>query len=307
MVAREAVARVSAHESLQLAVLVREADAEIAAALLGVVCGGCEVRDPIEGIATVVVYIDAVPDEEVGAAAMKVLSILPDATVTGFTVERVRDDAWRENWKRHFPPLSVGGRIEVVPPWHEPPVADGHERVVLNPGLAFGTGQHETTAGCLEVLAERVGRGARVADIGCGSGILAIAALKLGAAEAYACDTDPDAVAVTRENAEKNSTTRGLVVERVAEDRDAALPYGAGRYDVVFANILADTLISLRAALTACVADGGSLVLSGIDDAHLPLVEEAFIAPGWTPAKRLLRGPWATLELRRDADAAPGE
>lgn len=175
-------------------------------------------------------------------------------------VEEVVGDAWRDEWKKHFEPFRICGRIVVRPPWRAHEAAAGEHVIVLEPGRAFGTGLHETTRLVAEWLADHAPalRGARVLDVGCGSGVLAFVALALGADSVRAVDVDPDAVAVTRENAGRNALSG-----RVESD---ATPVGAlaDRYDTVLANIEARTLVDLAPALSARVAPGGTLVLSGI-------------------------------------------
>lgn len=172
-------------------------------------------------------------------------------------VEEVVGDAWRDEWKKHFEPFEVCPGIVVRPPWAPSRAA---REIVLEPGRAFGTGLHETTSLVAGVLFDHAsdfaGRG--VLDVGCGSGILALVALALGAARARAIDVDPEAVAVTRENAERNA-----MADRV--DADAAdVGDVAQRYPVVVANIEAKTLVDLAAKIAARVSPGGLLVLSGI-------------------------------------------
>ena len=164
--------------------------------------------------------------EEDARAAM---SELPPAW--GAALEEVVGDAWRDEWKKHFEPFAVCPGVVVRPPWREHEAAPGERVIVLEPGRAFGTGLHETTSLVAEVLAGETLEGKDVLDVGCGSGILALVALALGAARARAIDVDPDAVAVTRENAERNA-----VEDRVDGRRDArrgdrrALPGRAGEH-----------------------------------------------------------------------------
>lgn len=168
------------------------------------------------------------------------------------------DDAdWAESWKAHYKPFAVGRGLWVVPSWCEP-LQPGAVNLIIDPGLAFGTGEHPTTALCLEWMAEQPLAGASVLDYGCGSGILAIAALKLGAAEAWAVDIDPQALEVARLNAERNG-----VAARLHVLDPSALPAGL-QTDIVVANILAGALIELAPQLSARTRPGGSLALSGI-------------------------------------------
>jgi ribosomal protein L11 methyltransferase len=173
-------------------------------------------------------------------------------------LEEVVGDAWRDEWKKHFEPFSVCAGVVVRPPWREAADTAGERVIVLEPGRAFGTGLHETTSLVAEVLTGEALDGKTVLDVGCGSGILALVAIALGARGARAVDLDPEAVAVTRENAERNGWSA-----RVEAD---ATPVGrlTETYPVVVANIEAKTLVELAPALLARTEPGGLIVLSGV-------------------------------------------
>lgn len=172
-------------------------------------------------------------------------------------IDLLGDEDWAHSWMAHYKPLPVGHGLWVVPSWCEPP-DPGAVSIILDPGLAFGTGDHPTTSLCLEWLSEQSLQGKTVLDYGCGSGILSIAALKLGAAQAFAVDNDPQALEVTRRNAVHNGIHSGLNVMLPSE-----LPPGF-RADIVIANILFGTLIELAADIKSRVRPGGWLVLSGL-------------------------------------------
>jgi ribosomal protein L11 methyltransferase len=175
-------------------------------------------------------------------------------------VDAIVGDAWRDAWKKYFEPFRLADGIVVSPPWRPYEARSGERVITLEPGRAFGTGLHETTALVAQVLADRADRyrGAPILDVGCGSGILSLVALTLGASRARALDVDPDAVLVTRENAARNGLAQAVVAD------DAPLSTITDRYEVVVANIEASILVELAPSLTACVAPGGLLVLSGI-------------------------------------------
>lgn len=177
-------------------------------------------------------------------------------------VETLEDRAWEREWLRDFGPMRFGRRLWVCPSGHEPPGGDG-VIVRLDPGLAFGTGTHATTALCLEWLDGIDLDGRTVLDYGCGSGILAIAALKLGAKRATGMDIDPQAVVASRQNAGDNDVADRLTLA----GSDAAVE---GRFDVVIANILAGPLAQFADSITARLARGGMLALSGVlcEQAH---------------------------------------
>jgi ribosomal protein L11 methyltransferase len=214
----------------------------------------------------------------------------------GGAIVEVPDEDWGEGWKKDFRPLDVG-RVRVRPSWIQEPPPAGAVEVVLDPGMAFGTGTHPTTALCLAALSDLLGErpGASVLDVGTGSGLLAIAARKLGAGRVAGNDEDPVAVAVARENAEKNGAALELTGAPVEE-----IP---GAFDVVVANILANVLVALAPALAAKVAPGGVLLLSGILHPQEDEVRRAQIAAGLVPLAGGDRrqAEWSLVAMRRKA------
>lgn len=193
---------------------------------------------------------DADIDALLGAAATAIgLSDVPD-----YTVETVEEQNWVQLTQSQFDPIRVSERLWIVPSWHETP-DPAAVNLILDPGMAFGTGSHPTTRLCLEWLERNVSDGCSLLDYGCGSGILAIAAARLGAGRVAGVDIDPQAVDAARANAERNGV--------VALFADSAMPV-AGEYDVVVANILSNPLRVLAPAICAHVRSGGRLALSGI-------------------------------------------
>jgi len=183
------------------------------------------------------------------------------------TMEHLEDADWENNWKQYYKPMEIGERLIVIPQWEQ---ADTHGRVplILNPGLTFGTGSHATTRLCLTALEERVHGGERVLDLGCGSGILSIAALKLGAISAFACDIDDKCLDVAYENAALNGIGRDTYTVRagnILTDRALQTEIGGG-YDVVLANIVADVIIALAGSVRPLLREGGVFICSGIID-----------------------------------------
>jgi ribosomal protein L11 methyltransferase len=180
------------------------------------------------------------------------------------TVAKVRREDWAESWKRHFRPLEVGGKLLVRPSWSRRRARRGEVEVVLDPGLSFGTGQHATTSFCLRELVRLRNPKApqSLLDAGTGSGILAIAAAKLGYAPVEAFDFDPDAVRVARENAEVNGVSLQLKLSQADLTR---LPLRVKQpFDVVCANLISDLLMAESRRLLARVRPGGALILAGI-------------------------------------------
>nr|WP_313402506.1 50S ribosomal protein L11 methyltransferase [Pseudomonas sp.] len=185
------------------------------------------------------------------------LQLLCGGSLPEHHVERIEDQDWERSWMDNFQPMRFGQRLWIVPSWHAAPEPDA-VNLLLDPGLAFGTGTHPTTALCLEWLDGQPLDSCSVLDFGCGSGILAIAALLLGAPQAVGTDIDPQALEASRDNASRN----GIDPARFPVYLPADLPQQPA--DVVVANILAGPLVSLAPQITALVKDGGRLALSGI-------------------------------------------
>jgi ribosomal protein L11 methyltransferase len=187
---------------------------------------------------------------------------------TEHEVESVAEQDWVRLTQSQFDPIPISGRLWIVPSWHEAPDPEAIT-IVLDPGLAFGTGSHPTTRLCLQWLEANLRPGESVLDYGCGSGILAIAAARLGAGRVVGIDIDPQAVQAARDNAERN----GVAIELGLPDQ-----LGAGQYDVLVANILTNPLKALMPLLAAHVRPGGRIVLSGILEAQAAEVAELYSA-----------------------------
>ncbi|NWL80603.1 50S ribosomal protein L11 methyltransferase [Pseudomonas taiwanensis] len=185
------------------------------------------------------------------------LELLTGGALPEHQIERIEDQDWERSWMDNFQPMRFGRRLWIVPSWHDAP-EPGAVNLLLDPGLAFGTGTHPTTALCLEWLDGQELDDCEVLDFGCGSGILAIAALLLGARQAVGTDIDPQALEASRDNASRN----GIDPARFPVYLPADLP--AKPAEVVVANILAGPLVSLAPQITSLVAPGGRLALSGI-------------------------------------------
>lgn len=201
----------------------------------------------------------------------------------------IRDEDWAENWKAFYHPMKVGRRIVVCPSWEEYQAEEDEIVVVLDPGSAFGTGYHETTRLCLQVL-EQVMPAESVLDYGTGSGILSVAAVKLGAARVEAFDNDPVAVKVARENCKVNG-----VEDRVTVAQAEVPP--SETFQVVVANITALVLSQVCHELVA--ACGEHLILSGIIDQRADEVERLFLSTGLERVSRRPDGEWVSLHFRR--------
>ena len=206
-------------------------------------------------------------------------------------LEFVEGDAWRDEWKRFFKPTRLGERLVIKPSWEPFEAKPDDVVLVVDPGRAFGSGTHQTTRLVLQQLDTEIHGGEQILDVGCGSGILAIGALLLGAKDAICIDIDEDAVAVTLENAELNQ-----VSSRVKASTTAVGDI-AGTYPVVLANIEARVLIPLAADIAARVANDGLLMLSGILVGQEDSVLAAY--PGFTCVARPIDGEWVALKLKK--------
>ena len=223
-----------------------------------------------------------------------------DFTFSLPTVATLKEEDWANSWKVHFKPTRIGERLVIKPSWEEFIAAEGDKILELDPGMAFGTGTHATTRLCLESLESLVFKenafqgNSTVLDVGCGSGVLGIAAALFGATRVVSIDIDPIAVAVTTENAAINGVATVIAVS------ETPLSEVTGSYSLVLANILAEALVKMSASLTEKVAAGGFLILSGI------LTErEEFVIAGFSPQPLTLHSvsrqeEWCCIVFRKN-------
>ena len=215
------------------------------------------------------IYID--PEDNIGEAVQFLRERLTAADIA-YTIDQsmVKEDDWRNNWRKFFQPMPVGERLLINPSWYTDTDPKGRLMMNIDPGLAFGTGKHETTQLCMETLERYVKGGERVLDVGCGSGILGIAAVMLGADSAFGVDIDEVAVRTANENAavnhvqDKFTAIAGDLVDKVD-----------GKYDIVVANIVADAIIALSASVKDLMTDDAVYITSGIIDTRADDVKNA--------------------------------
>ena len=249
-------------------------------------------------------------DDEEGTAGMKraeeILSSL--SAEIEITREAAGDDSdWLYKWQEYFKPTKVGSRIVVRPGWEEYEAAEDELVIEMDPGMAFGSGLHETTSMCIKALetvlssdsvrtgeAKKGANRIRVLDVGCGTGILAIAAALLGADECLGIDIDPDAVRVSKENIEKNGLTDKIRAQY--GDLTEGVDYQA---DIVAANLMADLVIKLSPAAAGHVVKGGWYITSGILDIKEEIVSKAVEAAGFKIEEVLHDGEWCAIVARR--------
>jgi len=209
-------------------------------------------------------------------------------------VRRVKREDWAESWKRHFHPIKIGRTLLVKPSWSPLRPTRNQVVVTLDPGLSFGTGQHPTTEFCLTevVRVRQAGTAQSFLDIGTGSGILAIAAAKLGYGPVKAFDFDPQSVAVARENAAVNGVAGAV---QLSKGDVLKLPADTGKqYDLVCANLISNVLLEARAQIVRRVKPGGTLVLAGILATEFGLIEEAFAKSGLKRVASQVKKEWCS-------------
>ena len=246
-------------------------------------------RDVEETSATMQIFVpdpaDAPRAAEALASAGRIVGLeLAPATGT------IPDEDWKLSYRKHFKTEVISPRLVVRPPWEAVAPAPGQKVLTLDPGIAFGTGQHPTTRACLDAIdalaAEDAGR--TFLDVGCGSGILSIAAALEGFRDVRGFDNDPDAVRNANENAEANG------LGALFSDGDLSVPGTAAPADVVAANVLAPVLVRFAREVGALVNPGGRLILSGILDEQYAEVDAAYAALGFTELSSRLIGEWRT-------------
>jgi len=232
--------------------------------------------------------------------ALKLMGMMYPMPTPEYTL--IDDEDWAEAWKKHYHPIRLGRHILVRPIWAEVDLQPGDIEISLDPGMAFGTGTHPTTQLCLQTLEDLVKPGDHVLDLGSGSGILSIAAAKLGAAEVLGLDIDRIAVTSSQENIDRNSTADKITIQQGSLE---TVIHSSRRFDMVVVNILARIIIQMcDEGLGQTVRPGGIAMFSGIIDNQADEVEAALRKTGLEPYARRRKGDWVVVEARRPHDTS---
>ena len=259
-----------------------------------------------DGIAYLNFYLDVDEDKEkvladvrAALAEMQEFLDLGECTITESETE---DKDWINNWKQYFHQFYVDD-ILIIPSWEEVKPEDKDKMIIhIDPGTAFGTGMHETTQLCMRQLKKYVKDGMEILDVGTGSGILSIAALKLGAGHAVGTDLDPCAIDATYENMEVNGISKDkyeVMIGNIIDDKEVQDRVGYEKYDIVTANILADVLVPLTPVIVHQMKPGAVYITSGILDVKEEVVKEAVVAAGLEVVEVTHQGEWVSVTARK--------
>lgn len=216
---------------------------------------------------------------------------------TDVSCKNVRDEDWSENWKQYYKPIPVGEKVIIVPQWEEVPETD-RIKFIINPGCSFGTGSHESTRMCIEEMEKCLNKGDSILDLGCGSGILSVIGLLLGASDAWAVDIDPMAVETAYSNLELNNLPREVYhgfAGDVTNDKKLHQELSKQKYQVVLANIVADVIISLAPFVKGFLKENGTFICSGIIIERKDEVREALEKAGLEIIEVRVMGEWAAI------------
>ncbi len=261
-----------------------------------------------EGLARITFYLDPDADEEETMREIRreLEEMSQQVDLGPCTIEEseTEDEDWVNNWKQYFHQFWVDD-ILITPSWEEPDTSQKQPRMIIymDPGTAFGTGTHETTQLCIRGLEKYMKTGDQVLDVGCGSGILSMVALKLGAAHVVGTDLDTNAIAATQENMDQNGLDpeQYEVIEgNLADDPKIRDEVGYEKYDLVLCNILADVLITLTPSIKNAMKSGGIYITSGIIDKKEDEVRQALTEAGLTILETKTQGEWVSIVAQKD-------
>jgi ribosomal protein L11 methyltransferase len=256
---------------------------------------GCPSTIQVESPPQIAGYLQALPHAEdaVGRLKQRLFELGADKVETRV----VEEEDWGEAWKRHFRPVRVG-KVRVRPSWEDPPSSARIVDIVLDPGQAFGTGDHATTRLCLRLLQSRRLAGKSVLDLGCGSGILSIAAKKLGARRVLGADIDQAAVEISTANARSNHTSAEFVQSDGLEH-----PKLDRRFDLILSNIVSAVLVRIAPDIHQRLEPGGAWIVSGVLSQNWPDVKKAALRAGLIPIRKTSDSGWVAAVLEPKADS----
>ena len=255
-----------------------------------------ELQEKLQGLSNIKLYL-----EDTDTAGLQRLTALTEKLGLSMTTALLPDTDWEENWKDNYPPQEVGKDLVVLPYWRADEET-GRKKIILDPGLTFGTGAHPSTQMVMEAMEELVNPGASCLDLGSGSGILSIAALRLGAKSSIGIDIDPKAEGSARENAAYNgfsSPEFTALTGNVTEDKTLMDKLSKNRYDLVLVNIVADVIIGLSPVLPAFLDENSTVICSGILDVRLSDVVAALTAAGLTVTSQRAKEDWRCVTAKR--------
>ena len=256
-----------------------------------------KLQQQLQGLSRIKLYLEA--GDESGFARLQTLL---ERSGLAMEAKPMAEENWEESWKENYPPQQIGSRLTVVPYWLADSVNDGRLPVILDPGLTFGTGAHPSTQMVMEAMEERVRPGTVCLDLGSGSGILSIAALRLGAKKAIGMEIDPKAEEIARENAAYNGFSAPAftaLTGNVTEDKALMRRLAEGEYDVLLVNIVADVIIGLSPILPDFMGPRTVLICSGILDSRLADVTDALEAAGLTVTAIRAKEEWRCVTAKK--------
>jgi len=256
-----------------------------------------KLQQKLQGLSQIKLYL-----EDTDTEGLARLRLLLEEKQLSMTVEAMAETDWEESWKENYPPQEVGKRLVVLPYWLEDSDTSGRVPVILDPGLTFGTGAHPSTQMVMEAMETRVKPGHSCLDLGSGSGILSICALRLGAGTAVGVDIDPKAEDIARQNAAFNGFAAPeftALTGNVTADKKLMERLSKSHYDLVLVNIVADVIIGLAPVLPAFLDESSLLICSGILDSRLQDVQDALNRAGLTVTQVFAKEDWRCVCAKR--------